>query len=381
MKFIIKKKKLIKLLSKFNSFVSINPKNPILSNILLSLNKNFLFLTVTNLDIEIGYKLFLSKKNILNKGDITVNIRKLYDICKTFPKDSDLLFKLYNNKIKIFCLNSVLCLSILPSSDFPILNKNQFNFKYKFIIFSFLFKDIVNSIYFSIGNNDIHCYLNGMLIEYINDTFYFVTTDSYRLSIYKVCNNSNLIINFNKNNFFFILPKKLVVELYKLLDLFNENKKIILEINENIIKISFENFIIYSSLIDGDFPDYKKILYLTKSNYNYIDLNIKDFRNSLLRSSIISSYSFNYVTLTLKKNILKIYSNNTFSDEIKDIICVNYIGNSFKINLNVKFILDILNVIKNSLKIRFYFKNSDSIIKIDDTKNKYIIYMVMPINL
>ncbi len=381
MKFIIKKKKLIKFLSKFNSCVSINPKNPILSNILLSLNKNFLFLMVTNLDIEIGYSLFLPSENILDVGDITVNIRKLYDICKTFPENSNLLFKSYNNKIKIFCLNSVLSLSILPSYDFPIINKNQFNFKYKFIIYSYLFKDIISSIYFSIGNNDIHCYLNGMLIEYIDNIFYFVTTDSYRLSIYKIYDNNDLIVKYTKSKFNFILPRKLVIELYKLLDLIKDNKKIIFEIDNNIVKINFDNFIIYSSLIDGDFPDYKNVLDLTYNCYNYIDLNIKDFKNSLLRSSIISSYSFNYVTLTFKKDLLKIYSNNTFSDEIKDIIYINNNNDFFKINLNVKFILDILNVIKDSSKIRFYFKNSNSIIKIDDIKNKYIIYMIMPIKL
>ncbi len=380
MKFIIKKKKFIKLLSKFNSFISVNSKNPILSNILLLLNKNYLYLTITNLDIEIGYSIFIPNINIFETGDITVNIRKLYDICKTFNKDSNLLFKSYNNKIKITCLNSVLSLSVLPSKDFPILNKDQFNFKYKFIIFSYLFKDIVNSIYFSIGNNDIHCYLNGMLIEYIKDIFYFVTTDSYRLSVYKVYNNSS-IINFNKNNFYFILSRKLVIELYKLLDLINKNEKIILEIDKNIIKICFENFIIYSNLIDGEFPNYKQILNLINCNYNYVDLNIFNFKNALLRSSIISSYSFNYVTLTFKKNILKIYSNNTFSDEIKDIIDINYNGKKFKVNLNVKFILDILNVIKNSLNIRFYFKSSNSIIKIDDIENKHIIYMIMPIKL
>ncbi len=380
MKFIIKKKKLIKLLSKFNSCISNNSKNPILSNILLSLYKNILNFTITNLDIEITYSLFLPSINIFKTGKVTVNIRKLYDICKTFNEDSDLLFKSYDNKIKIICLKSILYLSILPSKDFPLLNKNQFNFKYKFVVFSYLFKDIVNSIYFSIGNNDIHCYLNGMLVEYINNIFYFVTTDSYRISIYKVYND-NSIINLNKNKFYFILPRKLVIELYKLLDFINKNEKIILEIDKNIIKICFENFIIYSNLIDGEFPNYKQILNLVNNKYNYIDLNIKDFKNALLRSSIISSYSFSYVTLTFKRNILKIYSNNIFSDEIKDIININYIGNYFKINLNVKFILDILNVIKNSLNIRFYFKDSDSIIKIDDIENKYIIYMIMPIKL
>ncbi len=378
MKFIIERSKLIKLLSKLSGCILINNKNPILSNILLSLNKDYLFLTITNLDIEIGYNLYLPKKNILELGEITVNIRKLYDLCKTFPKDSNLYFKSYNNFIKIFYSKSILSLSILPTIDFPILNKNQFIFKYKFIMSSFLLKNIISSIYFSIGNNDIHCYLNGMLVEYINNFFFFVTTDSYRISIYKI--SCNFFVNFKKKNFFFILSRKLVLILYKFLNFIKNDEKIILEIDKTIVKISFENFIIYSGLIDGIFPDYKKILKLTY-NYNYLNINIEDFKNALLRSDIISSYSFNCVTLIFNKNILKIYSNNTFNDEIIENININYIGSKFKISLNVKFILDVLNSIKNSSKIRFFFKNYDSIIKIDNNKNKYIVYMIMPIKL
>ncbi len=378
MKFIIERNKLIKLLGKLISCVSINPKNLILSNVLLSIKNNFLFFVVTNLDIEVNYKLYISSENILESGSITVNIKKLYDLCKTFSNVNELYFKTYKNQIKIYNNRIILYLSILDVRDFPILNKNQFNFIKKFVISSILFKNIINSLYFSIGNNDIHFYLNGMLVEYFNGYYYFVTTDSYRISIYKLSNN--FCINKNNNNFYFILSKKLILELSKFFSFLNDDKMVIISIDKNIIKICFDNFIIYSNLIDGIFPDYRSIICNT-NNFNYIKINIDKFKDSLLRSLIISSYSFNFVTLTFNKNILYIYSNNTFNDELNEKISINYLKNKFKVNLNVKFILDILNSIKDSSKIRFFFKDNNSIIKIDNYKNKNIIYMVMPIKL
>ncbi len=378
MKFIIEKNKLVKLLSKLISCVSTNNKNLILSNVLLLIKNKKLFFTVTNLDIEVNYSLNLSYKYIFREGEITVNIKKLYDLCRTFSSKSLLYFEYYKNIIKIYNKKSILYLSTLDVIDFPILNKNQFNFNYNFTISSILFKNIINSIYFSIGNNDVHYYLNGMLIEYFNNYYYFVTTDSYRISIYKLFNN--FCINNKNDNFFFILSKKLVFELCKFFNFLKDDKKVNINFDKNVVKICFDNFIIYSNLIDGIFPDYRSILDYTK-NYNYVNIDIDKLKNSLLRSLIISSYSFNFVTLTLNKNILNVYSNNTFNDELKENITVNYLGNKLKINLNVKFILDILNTIKNSSKIRFFFKDCKSIIKIDSCKSKYIIYMLMPIKL
>ncbi len=380
MKFFIKKKKIIKLLGKLNSCITINFKNPILSNILLLLKENCLYLTVTNLDIEINYNIILPKNSILEVGEITVNIRKFYDLCNTFSDESNLLIDVNNNLnlIRIICEKSILTLSGLSTKHFPLLEKNNLIFRYKFVFSINLLRNIIYNISFSISNNDIHNYLNGLLVEFYNNFFFFVTTDSYRLSIYKTADYSYL--NIKNYNFNFILSRKLVLALYKFLDFIKIDSNIIFEVNKNLAKITFDNFVIYSSLIDGIFPDYKNILLMTKL-YNYLIIDIKSFKSALLRSAIISSYTYSYVTLTFDKHCLKIYSNNSFSDEIIEKIYINYKGKKFKVHLNVKFILDVLNVVKNSSLIRFYFHKHNSVIKINDNKNLNILYIIMPLKL
>ncbi len=375
MNFIIKREKIIILLSKFNTYVSNSSKNPILSNILLILKFNRLDLIVTNLDMEINYSIILSNKEFLKSGSITVNLNKFYELCKSFPKNENINIFYSKKRLVLSCLNSICLLSTLPVNNFPILNKNIL-FNCNFFINSYILKNIIFNLYLFIGNQDIYYYLNGMLIEFKNDFLYFVATDGYRISTYKLLDK----FNYKKKIFFsVIIPRKLIIELFKLLDLIiNEN--IYFYFNNNMIKVIYGNIIIYSSLIDGSFPDYENILYLSKE-YFYIDVNIKDFKNSLLRASIINSNLSSYVTLIFYNNFLLIYSNDFNNNEIKEKIFIKYIGKKIEISFNIKYILDIFKSIKKSSEIRIYMKDSSSIVKIIDINNIFLTYMIMPIQL
>ncbi len=376
MYFRIEKKKIINLLSKFNSYISKSKNNSILSNILLILYKKKLKFIVTSLDIEINAYIFLNDDNFnYISGSVTVNLNKLYELCRNFSNNENIYFLLSKNRLKIFCLNSLVYLSILPVNDFPIFKKDTFLDK-SISIFGFVLKKIISLIYFSIGDQDIFFYLNGMLIEYKKNNIYFVTTDSYRISFYNL--KDNFIYN-KDDSFSFILSRKLVLILLKLFNDINDDN-IFLNWNNNIIKITFSNFIIYSSLIDGSFPDYKNIILSTK-DYKYIDIDILEFKNCLMRVSVISGALFSYVTFLFKKNFLYMISNDSNNNEIKEKIFINYFGENLEISFNIKYILDIIKSINKDKKLRFFFKNSDSIAKIISLSNKFAIYMLMPIKL
>ncbi len=375
MHFIIKKEKIIILLSKFNTYINKSSKNPILSNILLILKKNKLNFIVTNLDMEISYTIILSKNEFFNDGSITVNLNKFYELCCSFPKNSIINISYLKKKFKITCLNSISLLSTLPSNDFPLLNKNIF-FDFNFSLNSYILKNIIFNIYLFIGDQDIYYYLNGMLIELYDNILYFVTTDGYRISVYKLLNN----FEYKKNKYFsLIIPKNLIIELFKLLNL-NINENIFFYVNNNMIKIIYNNIIIYSSLIDGSFPDYKSILCLS-NNYIYVDIDIKEIKNALIRASIINGNLFSYVTLIFYNNLLLIYTNDFNNNKIKEKIFLDYNGKKIEISFNIKYILDIFKSIRKCSKIRFYIKDSYSIIKIIDINNIFLTYMIMPVKL
>ncbi len=377
MKFFIKKKKIFNILSKLNTYVGISNKNIILTHILVKVHKNFLSFKVTDLDMEINCKIILSQKNIFSVGSFTVNLRNLYELFRTYSNDDVVFLNICKSRLKLSCLKSVTLLNTLPILQFPILNK-KFVFYYKFSINSNILKKIIFSIYFSMGDQDIYYYLNGMLIEYKNGFFFFVTTDSYRISIYKL-SIKYFSLSDKVKNFSLIISRKLVMELFKFFDFF-DNENVFFELDLNMVKISFGNYIIYSSLINGSFPDYSNI-FLSIENYFFVDLDLVLFKNALLRSLVISNNILNYVNLYFINNYLILSSNDSNNNEIKESILIDYYGNNISINLNIKFILDILNSIKDTSKVRIYFKDDNSIVKILNINNKFVNYMIMPIQL
>ncbi len=374
MKFFIKKEVILKPLSKLSNYLPFSTQNPIFSNVLISLKKDVLLFVITDLNVEISFTTSVLKQNIISCGVITVNIRKLYTLCKTFPKNSDLLFFLYNKRLKISYLSSVFYLSTITPSNFPFFDKN-FKVKNKLIISSFLLKKIISSVCFAMSNQNIHHFLNGMLIE--NNKFcFFVTTDSYRMSVYQL--KPKYFIIKKKHNFCFILPKKLVFELFKFCLFIKHDEQILFKISVNKIQICINKYIIYSNLINGTFPNFNVIINI--KDYYFVDFDGLIFKNAIIRSSIIVDDTFNYVTFVLKKNILKILTNNFNNDESVEKIIINNNIN-LKITFNIRYILDIINLIKESSFIRFYFKDKFSIVKFVDLKNIYINHMVMPIKI
>ncbi len=377
MKFIVEKDKIIKPLSKLSSYLSYSVKNPILSNILLFIELDVLFFVVTDLDIEIKFSIKLKKKYIFEKGAVTVNANKLYEICNSFPKNSELIMNFVKKRFIVSCFKSVVFFSTMPSKNFPFITK-KFKYKYKFFLSSILLKEIISSIYFAIGNQDIYYYLNGVFIEYKDNNFFFVATDGHRMSMYKLINNYVFLLkNKNKEDFSIIISRKFIIELFKILNIVSSENKILFKVSNYSIKLYFDNFVMYSRLINGSFPDYKNMFCF--EDYKYIILDILNFKDSLLRSSIINDFSFNYVTLCIKKNILCIFSTNNNNDEIQEKLIIDYNDFELKISFNVKYLLDVLNSIKDSSKIYFYFKNSFSIVKINSINNIYISHMIMPI--
>ncbi len=378
MKFLVKKKIILPSLIKLNRYVTNRFKIPIYSNVMILLNKRLLILTVTDLDMEINSNIFLSDIKIIKCGSITVNISKLCDLFNTFNDKDDILIDLINNRLKISCITNTIFLSTLSSSQFPILNKKIF-YEHKFSVSFYLLNEIIDSVFFSIGNQDIRYYLNGVLLEYVNGKIFWVSTDGYRMSIYQIDISNYKKINF-KNFFSVILSRKLILELSKFSKI-NLEDFFFFYIYINNIKIKFNNFIIYSKLINGIFPNYEDILISTNINYEYVNLNILEFKNSLMRCLIITNSVNNYVTFIFHNNYLKIISKNINNDQIEEKLIINYFKKKIEISFNIKYILDIINSMNKCDIIRFYFKDSTSIVKINNINRDYINHMIMPIKL
>ncbi|QCI21914.1 DNA polymerase III subunit beta [Buchnera aphidicola] len=361
MKFNIKNNIFIKHLQKINRLITKNTSLPILENILISIDNGILSLTATNLELELISSIKISTK--YTSGSVTVSGRKLLDICRNTLELSEIKVQMKKDKLHITSNNSHYVLTTLPSENFP--NHNNFHHISEFFINSDILKNIIEKVQFSMGKQDVRYYLNGMLLKKEKTLLYAVATDGYRMGITKTSIQEDVI------PFSVIIPRKGIVELYKLLNI--KTKLIRFLIGKNNIRIYIEELIFTIQLIEGNYPDYTSIL-LKHKNCPII-LNSQQLKQSLLRVAILASKNFCGIEIHIKNNKFKVLSDNE-EERAEDSFKINYFNNEVEISINVYYILDILNVI-SSKNIFLFLNESNNSIQIETENESSVLYVIM----
>ena len=367
MKFSLNRELLLKPLLLVSGAVDRKSTLPILSNILFDVSGHSLTLIATDLELEM-----VSYTQIENQGDdgkITIPARKLLDICKSLPEDSLLTFESENDVIKISTGRSKYRLSTLPADDFPNIEEWKGDVEFK-ILKSELLR-LIESTHFSMANQDVRYYLNGMSIESENNEIRSVATDGHRLAICKIVNDS---LDLPARQV--IVPPKGILEIIRLLEPVDQYIQIYL--GSNHIRIIDTDFSFTSKLVDGRFPDYRRVL---PRNGDKVLITDKDqLRQVLSRASILSNEKVKGVRLNFSTSELKITANNPEQEQAEEVIEIDFPFDEIEIGFNVNYILDVLNAIKDP-QVKFTFADANSSVVIEGNDNGEAIYVVMPMRL
>jgi len=246
---------------------------PILSHVLIQLKDRILTLTTTDMELEISASNEIKSET---KVTFTIYAKDLIDIVRKLPEKTKIKFKIEENKIYLNANKNTFELNTFNHLDFPALPKTQNTTVIK--IKQEALKELIENTSFSMGNQDIRAYLNGLFFELNKDSLTVVATDGHRLSIGEVKQNNSL-----EERKTVILPRKAVLELTKLL---NKSAQDMAEIHlsDNYFSLVDKNTKIISRLIDGNFPNYKQVMPTDFSNTIVIDR--LDFLSSLQQASI-----------------------------------------------------------------------------------------------
>ena len=264
---------------------------PILSHVLIQLKGNKLTLTTTDMELEI------SASNKIKSGveaTFTIYAKDLIDIVRKLPEKTQIKFKIEENKVYLNANKNTFELNTFNHLDFPALPKTQNSSIIK--IKQDTLKELIENTSFSMGNQDIRAYLNGLFFELNKDSLTVVATDGHRLSIGEVSQESSL-----EEKKTVILPRKAVLELTKLLNKSTQNIAEI-HLSDNYFSLIDSSTKIISRLIDGNFPNYKQVMPTDFSNTIVIDR--EDFLSSLQQASIFVDERTKASSLFLEKTSL-----------------------------------------------------------------------------
>ena len=371
MQFVVKRDTLLKSLNFVQGVVEKKNTLPILSNVLLQLKDKKLSIVATDLDIVFFDE--ISNIKIINEGSTTTSAAILYDILRKIPSNSELNFELKSeNKLSLKSDNADFNLLCLPIDNFPTFS-DEFEGQ-ETALNNSRFLKLLNKTRISISNDDTRHYLNGVflhLTEAHGRCFLTgVATDSHRLS------SSSLEID-NKNGFnSLILPKKTVFQLCSLLS--ETTDQLLMQTSDNKIKFTIGNMKLISKVIDGKFPDYKKVVPTT--NDKTLVVTSKDFINSIERVASVSIDRKEGVKLAINKDNIQLSVNSANSGDGNEKIKADFNSENLNISFNSKYLIDIASEIEDK-NLKMNLKDSVSPVLIEDASDKNSYYVIMPMKI
>ncbi len=339
---------------------------PILSNLLIVAEKGKIIFTGTDMEVEMVTEINHPSET---QGEITVPARKLLDICRALPDDSNINFSFNRDQVLVKSGKSKFTLATLPATEFP--STEVLGSSNKISLPQEELKTLLEDTMFSMAQQDVRYYLNGLLLELEKNSLRAVATDGHRLALKEISLKTGI-----EEPQQIIIPRKGVIELIRLLD--SDDKKVSIEVSRNHIRVSKEKLQFTSKLIDGKFPDYQKVI--PKEGAHPVKTNREILKQGLIRASILSNEKYKGVRLVLQHDQLKAFAHNPEQEEAEEEIEINYKGDDIEIGFNVTYLLDALSTIKTEQVIlNISDPNSSCLVLPDDeTECKYV---VMPMRL
>lgn len=338
---------------------------PILSNVLLVARDGELAVTATDLEVELVAQVNV---DVQAGGEITVSGRKLLDICRALPDGSDVAVSVSGEKLHIRSGRSKFALATLPAAEFP--SVEDIKASQSITVSQELLGRLIEKTHFSMAQQDVRYYLNGMLLETGGKHIRTVATDGHRLALCEAELDGEDLVEQQV-----IVPRKGVLELQRLM---SGEGSVDVVLGANHVRIQLDGIRFTSKLIDGRFPEYERVI--PKDSSNEVRAGREVFRGGLQRTAILSNEKYRGIRLIIRDDALILQAHNPEQEEAEEELEVSYSGDDIEIGFNVNYLLDAIGAVDgDDVALSVVDSNSSCLIRApekDDCK-----FVVMPMRL
>ena len=416
MKIIVERTPFLKALSHVQAVVEPRNTAPILSNLLLSAKDDHILMQATDLELEVREK--MSPVRIERSGATTVHAHLLYSLVSKLPEDAPITLEVDDagsGQLKINCKRSRFTLQTMPEAEYPGFSDGEF--PHEFQLGAAALGKLIDTTQFAISSEETRYYLNGIFLHATQaldadnlssapgaqdetgrkdagnaidpasasslgpaaengedarasaDVIRAVATDGHRLALRELplpegCDNMPGII----------VPRKAVLNIRKLLD--DTESAVRLEISENKIRVSVNDVVLTSKLIDGNYPDYQRVI--PASNTNVLNIDRDMLRVAVDRVATLSRERGAAVKLKLSDDKADLSLDNADYGSGIEEINVEYSASPLQIGFNASYLLDIVKQISDSgAVLRFFDETSPILVHARDYDNALFVLMPM----
>ncbi len=338
---------------------------PVLANVLVVAKGDAIWITATDLEVELVAQ---ANVEVQQPGEVTLPGRKLLDIIRALPDGAKVTISLEGEKATVRSGKSRFTLATLPAAEFPTVE--DIKAQQTLILSQAALKRLLEKTHFSMAQQDVRYYLNGMLLESDGKTLKTVATDGHRLAY---CESSMDSAGSGVQQV--IVPRKGVLELQRLL---TGEDAVELVIGTNHVRAQVGPIRFTSKLIDGRFPEYGRVIPLNPTRMVGADREI--LRAALQRAAILSNEKYRGIRLSLKPGVLTLQSHNPEQEEAEEELDVTYSGEEMEIGFNVNYLLDALAALDGAA-IEIGLTDSNNSCLLTSSALPEAKYVVMPMRL
>ena len=364
MKIICSKSNLVKGVSIVSKAVPSKTTMPILECILIDATTDNIKLTAN--DMELGIETIVEGE-IVEKGIIAIDARIFSEIVRKLP-DNEVIIETDNTlQTTITCEKANFTISSKSGEDFsylPFIEKTE-----TIILSQFTLKELIRQTIFSIADNDSNKLMTGELFQIEGNMLKIVSLDGHRISIRK----TELKESYNPKKV--VVPGKTLMEVSKILS-GEVDSEVIISFTNNHIVFEFDNTVVVSRLIEGE---YFRIDQMLSSDYETkVKISKRELLNCIDRSLLLVKEGDKkpiIINITDEMMELKIKSQIGSMDEE---IIISKEGKDLLIGFNPKFLIDALRVIDDE-EVTLYLMNPKAPCFIKDDNESYI-YLILPVN-
>lgn len=378
MKLSFSRSDLVSAIQTVQSSVSTKSTLPILSNLLLRVEKsakgNIVKMEAT--DLEVGVRCSL-KAEVLEEGKVTLPAKKFGDLVREMPEGHSIEIATKDGRrVELRCGKVKASLVSLPPEDFPLIP--VFPDGKSFKLERTVFQEMLKKTCFAVSNDETRYVLNGILFLLSGGELRMVATDGRRLA-YITRNGAQKDLSASV-----IIPSKAIAEILRLLSGQTNPQENWIQVAPYENQVSFkwndrgEEVVLVSRVIDGTFPNYEQVIPKTKE----IEIQVKtpEILSAVRRAALFAQDRGGSVRISLSPGRLKISANSQTVGEEEEDMDIVYEGANFDIAFNPQFLLDIL---KNSDSpvTRFEFSSSLNPGLVKPAENDSYLCVIMPMRL
>ncbi len=369
MQVVVERVHLIKSLGHVQSVVEKRGTIAVLSNVKLEAKGDSVSLTATDMDLAVVEKV---QATVSKAGATTVPAHTFYDIVRKLPEGSQIEISTSEDgsKVTIKAGQSRFSLACLPVDDFPVMAEGDL--KHNFTLKSAECMSLIDKPSFAISTEETRYYLNGIYLHAAGSgkdkVLRAVATDGHRLARIEVTLPAGA-----DGMPGVIVPRKAIYELKKLIE--GSDGDVEISLSDTKIRFVFGSAVLVSKLIDGNFPDYERVI--PSGNDKMMEVDCKQFVQSVDRVSVISSEKSRSIKFKLSNGKLTMSASSAEHGTASEDLDVTYSSSAIEVGFNSRYLLDMMAHIEGETA-QFLLNDGASPAIVRDSADMGALYVIMP---